>query len=56
MDAGHTTRFARVDYRNDDRVLGIDDTVRTFLVKEFERDTIEPFRAVTFDPESTCGN
>jgi hypothetical protein len=25
MDAGHTIRFARVDFRNDDRVFGIKD-------------------------------
>lgn len=28
MDAGHTTRFARVDFRNDDRVFGIKDEDR----------------------------
>lgn len=28
MDAGHTTRFARVDFRNDDRVFGIKDDDR----------------------------
>src|SRR6266403_4346608 len=28
MDAGHTIRFARVDFRNDDRVFGIKDEDR----------------------------
>ena len=28
MDADHTTRFARVDFRNDDRVFGIKDEDR----------------------------
>jgi type IV secretory pathway VirB4 component len=28
MDAGHTTRFARVDFRNNDRVFGIKDDDR----------------------------
>jgi type IV secretory pathway TraG/TraD family ATPase VirD4 len=28
MDAGHTTRFARVDFRNDERVFGIKDDDR----------------------------
>ena len=28
MDAGHITRFARVDFRNDDRVFGIKDEDR----------------------------
>jgi ABC-type iron transport system FetAB ATPase subunit len=28
MDAGHTTRLARVDFRNDDRVFGVKDEDR----------------------------
>lgn len=28
MDASHITRFARVDFRNDDRVFGIKDEDR----------------------------